>query len=274
MTRRHFLRTAALSLGAAVPAHAVASSLSLQRSFHRIPCPAECPGLSGMRIGFVSDLHRSRLVSREDVEAVAAALNQEEVDLLAVGGDLISAPDTPPELMDEVLEILGTVRAPLGRFVVRGNHDISRIPGRTFRNASRYGIQPLINAGVSVERSGSHLFVAGMDDHGMGEPDPARTFREHQGEPVLFLTHNPDGVMERLDAAPPTWLALCGHLHGGQVRIPFWGAPYLPTAHPDVFDQGFTRPKGRLTYVSRGTGVVSVPLRLWCPPEICIFEVA
>jgi predicted MPP superfamily phosphohydrolase len=134
------------------------------------------------------------------------------------------------------------------------------------------GFTALVNEGIRLERGVGTLFIAGIDDHHNGHPDVQRAFREHAGEPVLFLTHNPDALVERMEGTPPVWLALAGHLHGGQVRLPLVGAPYNPSRYPHIFDWGWAAEGVAMpAYVSRGTGVVLVPLRVYCPPEICIF---
>jgi predicted MPP superfamily phosphohydrolase len=239
---------------------------------NRLTVPAPEAGLRGLRLGFVSDIHRSELVGREEVEGIAAALDAEELDLLLIGGDLATIRYSPPAMIDEALEILGGIRAPLGRLAVQGNHDVDLGGSKALRRAGRFGITALVNEGVRLERGGGALFVAGIDDHKNGRPDIKRAFREHGGEPVLFLTHNPDALVERMGEAPPVWLALAGHLHGGQIRVPFIGAPYNPSRYPRIFDWGWAKGTKMRAYVTRGTGVVVVPMRVNCPPEICVFE--
>jgi predicted MPP superfamily phosphohydrolase len=238
----------------------------------RLEIAAPAAGLRGLRLGFVSDIHRSDLVSREEVEGIAAALDAEDLDLLLIGGDLASIRSSTRAMIDESLEILGGVRARLGRYAVPGNHDVGLAGRRALENAGRFGVTALVNEGARLKRGASALFIAGIDDHGNGRPDISRTFREYADEPVLFLTHNPDALIERIAGAPPIWLALAGHLHGGQIRLPLLGAPYNPSRYPEIFDWGWAEAAGTRTYVTRGTGVVVVPIRTYCPPEICIFE--
>lgn len=242
----------------------------LEISRHRLPAPA--PGLRGLRLGFVSDIHRSELVSRETVLGIAAALDAEELDLLLIGGDLATIRSSSPAMIDETLEMMGEVRAPLGRFAVPGNHDVAIAGPNSLRHASKLGVTALVNEGVRLEHGGSTLFVAGIDDHLTGRPDPERAFREYGQEPVLFLTHNPDALVERMRGMPPLWLALAGHLHGGQIRVPFLGAPYNQSRYPRIFDWGWAKDDELRAYVTRGTGVVVIPVRINCPPEVCIFD--
>jgi predicted MPP superfamily phosphohydrolase len=271
LSRRQFLISGGVAAGAAALGVG-AVGLDQRLDVAHLDVPAPTPGLKGLRVGFASDVHRSSLVSRAEVEGVAAALDAEDLDLLVIGGDLASVRFSSKEMIDEALEILGGIRARLGRVVIQGNHDVALAGSRALRNAGRLGFTALVNEGLRLEHGGSTLYIAGIDDHHNGHPDVARAFREHAGEPVLFLTHNPDALIERMEGAPPVWLALAGHLHGGQVRLPLVGAPYNPSRYPHLFDWGWVGEGVAMrAYVSRGTGVVMVPIRIYCPPEICIF---
>jgi uncharacterized protein len=270
MSRRRFLRMAGVLAGTTA---AAGYSLALERSDLGVPAPPGSPGLRGLRIGFVSDIHRSPIVSRAAVERQAAIFGDAGVDLLVVGGDLVSSPYSQPEQIEEVLGILGEVPAPLGRVVVPGNHDKSMRRKDTLAGAEARGFHDLTNRGLRVEYGGSALWVAGLDDHTQGSPRIESALHGRAGEPVLLVTHNPDAIIRRLRDEDEVWLALAGHLHGGQVRLPFMGALVLPTRYPEHFDHGWASPLGRRTYVTRGSGEVHVPLRLGCPPEVCIFTV-
>jgi uncharacterized protein len=169
--------------------------------------------------------------------------------------------------------VLGSVPAPLGRFVVPGNHDKSVRRRGTFARAATLGLTDLTNAGVPVRYNGSSLYVAGLDDLGQGQPSIEKALEGRAGEPVLLLTHNPDAIVEAVPPHVDTWLTLAGHLHGGQVRLPVVGAPILPTKYPEHFDHGWASPNGRITYVTRGAGESGLPMRLGCRPEICVFTV-
>jgi predicted MPP superfamily phosphohydrolase len=66
-------------------------------------------------------------------------------------------------------------------------------------------------------------------------------------------------------------LMLAGHSHGGQVRIPFYGALFVPYG-VDEYDMGsFSTPSGPL-YVNPGIGWFPWPIRFNCRPEITVFE--
>jgi predicted MPP superfamily phosphohydrolase len=89
-----------------------------------------------------------------------------------------------------------------------------------------------------------------------------------QGEAKICLSHNPDGTEDLVPYKPD--LILSGHTHGGQIRVPLWGAIKLPTSNKHL-DQGwFQLAHGRL-YVSRGVGFLA-RVRFDCRPEIPVFR--
>lgn len=88
--------------------------------------------------------------------------------------------------------------------------------------------------------------------------------------PALVLAHSPDHVLGL--PAERVLLALCGHTHGGQVRLPFVGAPWVPVRSPLPRVAGAMRVGGVPLYVSRGVGA-TVPVRLAAVPEAILLEI-
>ena len=84
----------------------------------------------------------------------------------------------------------------------------------------------------------------------------------------IVLSHNPD-VAETL-RDPRVGLMLSGHTHGGQVVIPFYGAPRVPSAYGQKYLHGLVRGPACDVFVSRGVGTISPPVRLFCRPEVVL----
>jgi predicted MPP superfamily phosphohydrolase len=91
-----------------------------------------------------------------------------------------------------------------------------------------------------------------------------------ENEFSLLLAHTPD----KIEWAAPAGvdLQLSGHNHGGQIRIPFFGAPIVRSALGRKYAQGLFDFGETQLYVNRGIGTVLLPLRFFCRPEITVFD--
>ena len=147
---------------------------------------------------------------------------------------------------------------PLGLFAVRGNHDAAVwMPGVLDRHHIGYVNNRWIDTGPIV--------VAGLDDFTTGNVDIVAALHGIPDKPVLMLMHNPDawvGVPERVA------LSLAGHTHGGQVVLPWIGAPRTRSIYGQRFRYGLIVEQGRRLIVSSGLGTTWVPIRFGAPPEI------
>jgi hypothetical protein len=128
---------------------------------------------------------------------------------------------------------------------------------------------------VPIERGGSRIWLAGVDDPGAGKPDPElaipAAIRNVPNAPVMLMSHAPDYVDDLLThpGGQAVDLVLSGHTHGGQIRLPFLGPMVLPLMGRKYVDGLFRFGRTQL-YVNRGLGTVGVPFRFACPPEITL----
>lgn len=230
--------------------------------------PAE---FHGMRIAHLTDMHLSELSPVDYQRKVIQQVNRLKVDLVAVTGDLIT---DDVQFIKPVCQLLGELEAPV--MVSFGNHDyypIKPAPGKNLAQIMeeeliRQGCQVLRNRSVAVDRGGRRLWVAGMEDHWMGNFSPKEAFKGlPAGEPVIALTHNPDTVYDLLPYKPAVILA--GHTHGGQICLPFLTKIILPMQHKQ-FQKGLFKLDQTRMYVSRGVGCLSLGLRFRCRPEVPI----
>ena len=126
----------------------------------------------------------------------------------------------------------------------------------------------LRNASLPFERERARIWLAGVDDVIGKHNDLDQTLKNIPSrESTIVLVHEPDyaDVVSRrcID------LQLSGHSHGGQVRLPFIGAPYLPPL-ARKYPWGLRKVRNSLVYTNRGLGTIGFPLRLNCPPEITV----
>ena len=215
---------------------------------------------SGLRVLLVTDPHAGPFLSVQGLARAFDRLMELEPDVVLIGGDLITARTVE---VDDFAPAYTRLRAPLGVFAVLGNHDhYSGEPQRVLAGAEAAGIRVLHNRSHELERAGSRLSLAGVDDLLMGRPDLDAALAGTR-PPVVLLSHNPDLFFEA--AARGVALMLSGHTHAGQVRIP--GMPVIVRQSRFRLDEGRFRHRGSELIVSRGLGAVGLPLRLACPPE-------
>jgi uncharacterized protein len=225
---------------------------------HRLSAALQSP----VKIAHLSDLHTYGIGRRE--EKLLAILAQEKPDLIVITGDSISEADG----FEGCLEVLKRLQAPLGVWVVLGNHEhwatqrMSRVYGNFKDYYASAGVNLLHNANMKVR---DDLWLIGLDDAMAGNPDIARGFA---GVPdnvyKITLFHAPAAFDE---VAGKCNVAFAGHSHGGQVRIPFIKPFWLPQECGEYVDGWFER-NGSKMYVSRGLGTSVLPIRFNCRPEI------
>jgi len=226
------------------------------------------PGLpaawDGLRIAHLSDLHVGPICGLEYLRRVVAASNAAAPDLVVLTGDHVSHWHA---VTPDIVELLTALRAPEGKFAVLGNHDYHSGWRRVAEVLEAAGIVLLNNAHRLLRRGAAALCIAGVDDHRHGRPD-ARAALAGVDPAItrVVLCHNPDYVVQ-VPAGLRADLFLCGHTHGGQIRLPF-GPPIVTSTCHRRFAEGLVRNGHGWVYTSRGTGMAHLPFRLNCRPEL------
>lgn len=266
MTRRHFLATGLAGGTLALGTDALAiEPRRLETTFHRLALPGLSPSLAGLRVVQISDLHRGPLVADSLIQAAVDRVAALKPDLVALTGDFVSV---DWRNADPCVEMMAALRPPLGAWAVLGNHDHATNPIEVARALRRHGIPVMVNHN---HRLISGLRLVGIDDTAAGHPDPARAFRgTRSGEATLLLTHNPSLLRFDLPARPLCILA--GHTHGGQVVIPGLPRHLMPGLRAAHYVAGWYRRGAHRMYVNRGVGMVGLPVRFLCRPEISVFD--
>jgi len=217
------------------------------------------PALAGLRLGLLTDVHRSGFVSHEDVAHAVAALMHERPDLIVLGGDYVTYGDR--HFVGPSAEALAPLSAPHGIFGILGNHDDDHdMPAALAGN----GVQMLKDARTRLTINREPIDLVGIRFWTKRQIDIAPLVRDTSAATIL-LAHDPRRLTEAAALGVP--LVLSGHTHGGQVVLPLVGA-IAAQKFPVV--SGIGR-RGRTTmFVSRGVGTVYVPVRVNCPPEVAV----
>jgi uncharacterized protein len=272
-------RNIAIAAGSIAAATAVYARLIeprwVQRTRTRLHFRALPPALEGLRIALLTDFHASPDTPADLIARVVSITNAERPDLIALAGDI--AEDEAS--LEKALTELEQLRAPLGVFVVPGNHDyrdvgIERWHDAIGRRASLIDLTNRsrllrVSRGVDEDHS-ANLCIAGVDDMSHGRPRMDILPRRHERDFTILLAHHPDQAEHVRRAIDDVDLVLSGHTHGGQVRLPFIGAIVNSAAHPDLYEAGVRRRPWTQVYTSRGIGTTHLPVRFLAPPEIAL----
>jgi predicted MPP superfamily phosphohydrolase len=273
MNRRTFLRTAAAA-GVAAPVVAAGYGLAESTDLHidrqTVAVPNLPAAFRGLTVALVTDIHHGPFTSQDDVSGVVRTTLALEPDLIVLGGDYHHADG---KYIPGGFDRLAPLAAPLGVFGVLGNHDNWRGRKATQAGMKKARIEELTNAGVWLRWGGARLRLAGVDDLWTGKPDVAAAVGDATvDDAVLLVSHNPD-LAERLTDRR-VGLVLSGHTHGGQVAIPGYGPPVLPSSYGMKYARGLVDAPLTRVYVSAGTGMSGIGLRLNCPPEVSLLTLA
>ena len=130
------------------------------------------------------------------------------------------------------------------------------------------GITVLENRCRKIEVGQKTFYIAGIEDLTTGFPDVMRALK-YAKPPVILLSHQPD-VFPYLPQGIN--LTLAGHLHGGQVAIPFIGPIVAPSKFGVKYASGYFEEDGKKMIVTKGLGTSCLPIRFNCPPEIVVIE--
>ncbi|MBR1753408.1 metallophosphoesterase [bacterium] len=220
----------------------------------------------GYKIGIVSDLHvGTHFVDLKKLRKVVDKINSQSPDLIVLLGDLdaraVYYSGYDPK---EIAAILSDFKARNGVYAILGNHDYE--PDKIIKEIySLANISVLENEEVYINKN---LRVYGFKDLWHYLSNPSQNIKKINGVSTLVLSHNPDLFSIMPEFADIT---LSGHTHGGEVYIPFLGAPFIPSEFGQLYRKGHVVENGRHLYISGGVASLS-RLRFFNPPEISILK--
>lgn len=231
-----------------------------------------------LRVAHISDFHASALIPIYYLEEAFRRTLAMQPDLVCITGDFVTTDnDFDAPKYEAALQMLSS-KVPT--FAVMGNHDGGAwaaqsgwFPNSQFVRsmAARGGVRVLHNDAVKIEIQGQPVWVVGVGDWWSEELRAPLAYQSvtADGAPILLMNHNPDG---KDDCALLPWdLMLCGHTHGGQVIIPFYGPPIVPVIDTR-YAVGLNRYENRWIHTTRGVGNI-VGVRMNCRPELSMLLV-
>lgn len=272
--RREFLKTllASFSLGATGVMSAVGIYQARMRPVVKrvtIPLKDLPDEFAGTTILQMSDIHVGQTIRGDYVQALVEMSNEIKPDMVVLTGDLIDGINS--QLADE-LNHFKNIQAPLGRFMIPGNHEYYWGIDHWVEHWRELGFTTLINEHAIVKKQDSSIVLGGVHDYSAKHVDgslvssPAIAFRNAPADLIkILLAHQPRSIFEAVKAG--VHLQISGHTHSGQyfpynVLIYFF-QPYVKGLH--LHDSTWI-------YVNQGTGYWGPPSRFGVPPEITLIE--
>ena len=232
----------------------------------------------GFTIAHISDLHNTEFGQQQ--ERLLQKLVEAAPDLIAITGDLL---DSYHPNITVAMEFINGAIAIAPVYYVTGNHE-SRLPelyAQLREQMESAGVVVLDNKAVTLEYGSSIIRVLGVDDPTFSAESDQYEDNEQvisaqldvllddQSAYTILLSHRPELFDVYHEAGID--LVLCGHAHGGQVRLPFIGALFAPNQgfFPE-YTAGLYRQGDTQMVVSRGLGNSSFPIRINNPPELVV----
>ncbi|MGB3694639.1 MAG: metallophosphoesterase [Spirulinaceae cyanobacterium] len=255
---------------------------------------AEIPNLpqswQGKQIGQISDFQiglwgDNRGTVRRSVDKLIAA----KPAAVLISGDFLyhSTPNPEPEIETAVGLVRPLVEAGIPTYAVLGNHDYgmseksappkTELANRLETALEAAGIEVLENEAVELQLPDSNqpLYLVGVGSLWANRDNVKQALSNvPNNSPQIVMMHNPDSFEKFPANSAP--LAVAGHTHGGQVRVPYtpqWS--WLRFTEPDKvyadgWAKGYGKPGNQL-YVNVGIGMSMAPIRLFCLPELTLF---
>jgi len=276
LTRRHFLQLSTGAIAGGVLARGFYEphkTVTVRREIRLARLPE---AMDGLRVVQLSDLHFNPYQTREHLARIVSLANAEHPDLVLLTGDFITAGLRQSERIPRAehawpcAEALRGLDARLGTFAVLGNHDChsnAEVVSEALNSTGK--IKVLRNRAIPLERDGARVWLAGVDNVTARLADADKTLRGIPAqECTLAAVHEPDyaDVLRQ----HPVDMQFSGHSHGGQIVFPVVGPLYLPRL-ARKYPFGYYRLGNLQLYTNRGIGMIGVPIRFLCPPEMTVF---
>jgi uncharacterized protein len=267
-----FLTVLGLSSGGYLYANRIEPSL-LDIQELQIKHPLIPNSFDGIKMVQFSDTHLGFQYNLHQFNKLVEKINRLQPDIILFTGDLMDEPNRYTEI-NKLIPILTKLHAPLGKYCIFGNHDHGGYGSDIYRNIMETtNFTVLLNDSAQIKlRDESSIYLLGIDDAMLGKPDLPLTLKNVPKNMFkILLSHAPD-LAETASQYPVHW-QLSGHSHGGQIKIPFFGALVTPP-FAQIYPEGLYsigEPNSLSLYVNRGIGTTRFPFRFLSKPELTIF---
>lgn len=291
--RRRQLR---LAMSRAV-ARAVVDTPGAARAYERVNGPARVvfrriilpvaglpASLERLRVAQVTDVHHGPWLPVGYIADIMRQVNDARPDLVLLTGDYVI---NSPCYIEPVVRAFAALRPGIATLAVLGNHDWWEGVRRMRSAFAAAGIPLLDNRravvtperglvlDASVRHDAEGLAVAGVGDYWEDRVDAAAALGGLPAAmPRIVMSHNPDVAEDHgfLAAGERVDLMVSGHTHGGQVCLPRFGAPVVPSIHGQKYLSGWVEGPAFPVYINNGIGTSGLPVRFGAPAEVTLFD--
>ena len=232
-----------------------------------------------IKLAVLADFHidtgENIAISRQ---ALAEAMRQQPDAILLVGDYANS--ETGIKLLPDLFK---GIKAPLGVYAVRGNHDHKAGIDRTQQALESVGVKLLVAQNVLLQKGQTKLALAGIDDfwHFTGRAEWEQTYKDFPKDtPLILLSHNPDAVLS--SQGQRAKLVISGHTHAGHANLPYAirkAVGYtIGQQFPSMTEYGMLHPCGLMherwgwVYITSGVEAGYLPPRWYTRPEVAVLE--
>ena len=224
--------------------------------------------LAGLKIVYASDFHIKPHQNKQ-LKNIVEKINAQNPDLVLFGGDFVSGHIQGLSMpIDKIAAELGKVKSKYGIFSCIGNHDLWFDLDVVTNALEKNNIEVLYNQNVKIKTDKKEIFIAGLQFKPLNLTSMIEALRDTKS-PTILLTHSPD---EFVDVPQNVNLTLAGHTHGGQIRLPFFGAILTASEYGQKYALGLIEENDKKMIVSKGIGLSILPFRFMCKPEIVVVE--
>lgn len=226
-----------------------------------------------IRVVQFSDTHLDNNYNLNDLKKLVKIINQQNPDIVVFTGDFIDKVEGS-DYPEAAAEHLHEISATYGKYAVFGNHDYGAQGHKYYNDMMvKSDFKVLINSSVVIDTgSGRKIKITGLDDSLLGNPDYKKVSSLLDEDYFnILLMHEPDEVEHFIE--DPFDLALAGHSHGGQIRLPFVGAVKTPPLGKKYTKGLYEFDGDKKMFVSSGIGTTSIPIRILNIPEIVTIDI-
>lgn len=224
-------------------------------------------------VGYFSDLHYNVFMTSEHLKTLVVKLNQQGLDVVLFGGDLLSDIQDYPlssEKQSELIQALGQIKAPLGKFAVLGEGDLESEYTKTLASSilSKANFEILDNQDIILVNHQQEQVLRLFGINQQGNPETLKQQSEEFDDSLYTVVLAHKASQMSLLESDKIQLVLAGHTHGGQINIPLLRDRFIGL---EVFDKPAQTSKDTLIHISNGVSQKYENLRLFANPEISVY---